>query len=160
MKKIEIKSSYELYDSMESLNQEDKALLEKAIEVRETAYAPYSKFKVGTAILLENGTYVLGSNQENAAYPSGLCAERVALFAAGAQHPGVTIKKMALTAKSPSQVLKNPISSCGACRQSIAEYEIKQQQPIEIIFMGETGKVAKVDSVKTLLPLLFESSSL
>jgi len=103
---------------------------------------------------------VLGSNQENAAYPSGLCAERVAIFQAGAIYPESKIMMLALTAASDINVTSNPIPPCGACRQSIAEYELKQDLPIEIYFMGETGKIYKSDSLKNLLPFSFDKNML
>ena len=112
-----------------------------AIDTRKNAYAPYSQFKVGCAILLDNNKIVVGSNQENAAYPSGLCAERVAIFQAGAIYPKAKIIKIAITAASENNPTIKPIPPCGACRQSIAEYEFKQDTPIEIYFMGETGEV-------------------
>ncbi len=132
----------------------------KAQEARERAYAPYSRFKVGAALAMANGTVVTGNNQENAAFPSGLCAERVAIFSAGAQFPDQPITAMALTARSLSQELQSPTPPCGACRQAIAEYELKQKQPIAIYFMGEMGKIAKASSIKDLLPLVFDSSYL
>ncbi|MBX9808393.1 MAG: cytidine deaminase, partial [Flavobacteriaceae bacterium] len=135
-------------------------LMIQAVEVRKNAYAPYSKFRVGAALLLDNGKIVLGSNQENAAYPSGLCAERVAVFQAGSIYPGAKILKMAITAASDTNQTKAPIPPCGACRQSIAEYEIKQETPIEIYFMGEIGAVYKSDSLKNLLPFMFDKNFL
>ena len=134
--------------------------MEQAISTRKNAYAPYSKFRVGTAILLDNGKIVRGSNQENAAYPSGLCAERVAIFQAGAIYPHAKILKMAITAASDTNKTIEPIPPCGACRQSIAEYEIRQDTQIEMYFMGETGQVYKSDSLKNLLPLLFNKNVL
>ena len=134
--------------------------MQQAIEIRKSAYAPYSKFRVGAAILLDNGKIVLGSNQENAAYPSGLCAERVAIFYAGANYPNVGFKKLFISASPEGQILDKPIPPCGSCRQSIAEYEIKQEMPIEIYFMGGTGEIYKSDSLKNLLPLLFDKNYL
>ena len=134
--------------------------MEQAIEIRKKAYAPYSHFRVGAAILLDNGKIVLGSNQENAAYPSGLCAERVAIFSAGALYPEAKIIKMAITATSDTNPTLTPIPPCGACRQSISEYEIKQELPIEIYFMGESGEVYRSNSINNLLPLSFNSNSL
>lgn len=127
---------------------------------RSNAYAPYSKFTVGCALLLENGIIIHGNNQENAAYPSGLCAERVAIFAAGANHPGVSVKKMAITAGPAGSNYAEPVPPCGACRQSIAEYELRQSSPIEIYFMGVTGKVARSKSLSDLLPLIFDKNYL
>lgn len=132
----------------------------KAIEIRKQAYAPYSKFRVGASILLDNGKVVLGSNQESAAYPSGLCAERVAIFQAGSLYPNVKMLKIAISATSDINPTKRPTPPCGACRQSISEYEQKQETPIEIYFMGETGEVFKSDSLENLLPLSFHKDFL
>lgn len=160
MKEITITTKFTAYDSVSELPSEIQLLMEQAIEIRKKAYAPYSKFRVGTAILLDNGKTVLGSNQENAAYPSGLCAERVAIFYAGALYPEAKIVTMAISATSDTNPTLSPIPPCGACRQSISEYEIKQEIPIEIYFMGESGSVYKSDSLKNLLPLLFDKKSL
>ncbi len=160
MKKIDIITQISVYDSIDLLPDSIKKLFEKAVVAREKAYAPYSNFKVGAALLLSNNETITASNQENAAYPSGLCAERVGIFYAGAQFPDQEITHMAITARSHNQTLNTPIPPCGACRQSIAEYEIKQQKPIAIYFMGETGPVYKTNSIKDLLPLLFDGSSL
>src|SRR5690606_36818709 len=108
---------------------------------REEACAPYAKFKVGAAVLLQNKTIVLGNNQENAAYPSGLCAERIAVFSAGANYPEQLIKAIAITASSGNKPVENPVPPCGACRHALAEYEIKQKQPMADYFMGEKGKI-------------------
>jgi cytidine deaminase len=129
--------------------------MDQAAAVRKTAYAPYSKFRVGVALILDNGQVILGSNQENAAYPSGLCAERVAIFYAGAKYPEAKVLKMAITAASDTNETTTPIPPCGSCRQAIAEYEIKQDTPIEIYFMGEIGTIYKSESLKNLLPFMF-----
>lgn len=134
--------------------------MDQAIVVREKAYAPYSKFSVGAAVLLKNGTVVTGNNQENAAFPSGLCAERVAIYQAGAQYPDEKITKIAISAASQNKPLTSPIAPCGACRQAIAEYEQKQQTPIAIFFMGESGKIIKVKSLEELLPFGFDGGFL
>ena len=160
MKSITITSVFEVFDSIEDLPKEVQHLMEKACETRNTAYAPYSKFKVGAAILLDNNEVVTGSNQENASYPSGLCAERTALYYAGAKFPEAKIKRIVLSAKSMNHHLVIPIPPCGACRQAISEYEVRQETPIEIYFMGESGKVVKSNSLKELLPLGFDSSYL
>ncbi len=160
VKKIKIFSEITVYNSIDELDFETKKLMEQAIAVREMAYAPYSHFRVGAALLLDNDITVTGNNQENAAYPSGLCAERVAIYSAGAQYPNNKVSKMAISARSESHKLDKPIPPCGACRQAIAEYEIKQHKNIEIYFMGETGAVYKSDSLSDLLPLLFDSDSL
>lgn len=160
MKKLEITTAYTVFEHADELPKEVKNAMLKAVEARKKAYAPYSNFRVGAAVVFNDGTLVTGSNQENASYPSGLCAERVALFSAGANHPGKTISFMAITAASDKGNTITPIPPCGACRQSIAEYELKQQQPIALYFMGETGKIIKSDCLKDLLPLLFDPSVL
>ena len=160
MKEINITTTFTAFDSIEELTEDVKSLLLKAIETRKKAYAPYSKFRVGTALLLDNGKIILGSNQENAAYPSGLCAERVAIFQAGTLYPDAKILKMAISAASDTNQTSSPIPPCGSCRQSIAEYEIKQNTPIEIYFMGEIGAIYKSDSLKNLLPFMFDKNFL
>lgn len=160
MKEVKIETTLQVYTDITELPKAIQNLMDSAIEARENAYAPYSKFNVGAAILLDNSIVVIGSNQENACFPSGLCAERTAIYYAGAKYPKAKILKMAITASSQNQVTDKPIPPCGACRQSIAEYEIKQNQPIEIYFMGAQGKVVKSHSLANLLPLLFESSVL
>lgn len=160
IKKIEITASFSVFSSIDELPNEVQDLMKQAIEVRKNAYAPYSNFKVGCAILLDNGKTVVGSNQENAAYPSGLCAERVAIFQTGAVYPEAKILKMAITAASEITQVNQPIPPCGACRQSISEYEVKQESPIEIYFMGETGEIYRSDSLKNLLPLMFDKKAL
>ncbi len=160
MKSITISTTIDIYDSIEELPLEVINLMKTAVEARKKAYAPYSKFQVGAAILLDNNEVVPGSNQENASYPSGLCAERTAIYYAGAKYPDAIIKRIAITATSINHAVTEPIPPCGACRQAIAEYEIKQNEPIEIYFMGESGKVAKSNSLKDLLPLAFDKSYL
>lgn len=160
MRKIEIASSAIAFTDIEELSIEDKKLIEKAIKARDKAYAPYSKFSVGAALLLENKEIILGNNQENAAYPSGMCAERVAIWKAGSDFPGVKILKLAISASSSINIVDKPVGPCGACRQSLSEYEIKQKQSFEILFMGEVGEVVKVNSLASLLPFSFDSSYL
>lgn len=155
MEKLTITTTFTVYPSVAELPHGVAGLMEQAVAVRKASYAPYSKFHVGAALLLDNGQVVLGSNQENAAYPSGLCAERVAIFYAGAVYPGAKILQMAISAAAESKVVTDPIPPCGACRQSIAEYELKQDTPIAIYFMGEEGKVYCSDSLRNLLPLVF-----
>ncbi len=160
MKEVKIESTLYVYESIEELAVDVKELMSKAVEARNKAYAPYSKFNVGAALILDNGEIITGSNQENASYPSGLCAERTAIYYAGAKYPKANIVKMAITAASQNQKTTAPIPPCGACRQAIAEYEVKQEQAIEIYFMGETGSVAKSNSLANLLPLVFDKSKL
>ncbi|WP_338407848.1 cytidine deaminase [uncultured Flavobacterium sp.] len=160
MKDITITTQFSVFDSVQELPNDVQNLMEQAITVRKNAYAPYSQFRVGAALLLDNGKVVLGSNQENAAYPSGLCAERVAIFQAGSIYPEAKIVLMAITAASDTNTTKAPIPPCGSCRQSIAEYEIKQDTPIEIYFMGEIGAIYKSESLKNLLPFMFDKKFL
>lgn len=160
MKEISITSSFSEYDSLDELPKDVQSLMDQAVEIRKKAYAPYSQFRVGAALLLDNGKVVLGSNQENAAYPSGLCAERVAIFYAGSMYPEAKILKIAITAASDTNQTKAPIPPCGSCRQSIAEYEIKQETPIEIYFMGEIGSIYRSASLKNLLPFMFDKKFL
>ncbi|MCD2259738.1 cytidine deaminase [Psychroserpens luteolus] len=160
MKEVKIESTLTVFESFDELPKDVVSLMNKASEARLKAYAPYSKFLVGAAILLDNGEVITGNNQENASYPSGLCAERTAIYYAGAQFPEAKIVKMALTAGSQMQQTVSPIPPCGACRQAIAEYEVKQEAPIEIYFMGETGKIVKSTSLANLLPLGFDRSFL
>ena len=126
MKEINISTQLQVYDDSSELTEDIQSLMKAAVKARENAYAPYSKFNVGAALLLDNGEVVIGSNQENASYPSGLCAERTAVYYAGAKYPNSKIIKMAITASSQNQITDSPIPPCGACRQSISEYEIKK----------------------------------
>ena len=160
MKEINITATFTAFDSLSDLPNDVQSLMHEAVEIRKNAYAPYSNFRVGTAILLDNGKIILGSNQENAAFPSGLCAERVAIYHAGSVYPNAKIVKMAISAASDSNTTDAPIPPCGACRQSIAEYEFKQETPIEIYFMGEIGAIYKSDSLKNLLPFAFDKKFL
>ena len=160
MKKVEIKTEITVFESINELSESIKLLMDKAIEAKTTAYAPYSKFKVGAALLLENGTIVTGNNQENAAYPSGMCAERVAVWRAGSEFPNVKVLKLAISASSSITKVDKPVGPCGACRQSLSEYEIKQKQPFPVLFMGEIGEIVKTESLLSLLPFSFDSSYL
>ena len=160
MEELNITTKATLFDDISKLDSEDCFLMEKAIEARGKAYAPYSNFKVGCALLLDNGEVILGNNQENAAYPSGMCAERVAIWKAGSEYPNMKVKKIAITASSSNKKVDKPVGPCGACRQTLSEYEINQKENIEIIFMGEIGKVVKIGSLLSLLPFSFDSSYL
>ena len=160
MKEIQIETKLSVFESFEELSQSEKEFMNQAVEIRKKAYAPYSKFQVGAAIVLDHVVVLQGSNQENAAYPSGLCAERVVIFYAGANYPNNKIMKLFISATPSDRDSENPIPPCGSCRQSIAEYEIKQDLPIEIYFMGAKGAVYKSDSLKNLLPFMFDKSNL
>ncbi len=160
MKSKTLSFQLSIFESLAELPKEDQELISLASQAKENAYAPYSHFKVGAAVLLENKQVVIGSNQENASYPSGLCAERVAVFQAGAKFPGVTILKIAIVASSEKTVTREPAAPCGNCRQSIFEYENRQEKPIELLLMGGEGPIYKCLSIKDILPLAFGSDSL
>jgi cytidine deaminase len=160
MRKRNIAFELEIYESKEELHDEAHELMLKAVEARKNAYAPYSNFQVGAALLLENGVSVIGNNQENACYPVGLCAERVAIFQAGAKYPGMAIKSIAISATSMNHIVATPAAPCGSCRQAISEYELRQKQSIQIFMMGEIGEVLKCNSVGDILPLAFTNSFL
>jgi len=136
----------------------EKNLIAQAKMALEGSYSPYSHFRVGAAVLLENGTIITGSNQENGAYPSGLCAERVALFYAGAKYPNVPIKALAVVASNEKGITSNPVSPCGACRQVMMEYQMISGKPYSIYMVG-TGKIIKIDDVRILLPFSFTNVS-
>ncbi|MDQ3048984.1 MAG: cytidine deaminase [Bacteroidota bacterium] len=160
MEKKELKISYTEYETEAELSEMEQQLLKKAREASERAYAPYSNFYVGAALWLDNGIIVSGNNQENVAYPSGLCAERVAIYAAGAQYPDVKIRAIAVTCKSKQFAVNEPLSPCGACRQAIAEYEQRYHTDIRIILTGETGKIRVLDSISDMLPFMFKAEEL
>lgn len=155
MKKERHSFEFELYDSPEQLNPEEQGLLKRAGESREHAYAPYSHFKVGAAVLLDNQEIVIGSNQENASFPSGLCAERVAVFQAGARYPGVPIRTIAIVAALEKGEAGRPAAPCGSCRQAIFEYEKNQNTPITLLLMGSNQQVIRCRAIADLLPLAF-----
>ena len=151
---------YEEYSAIGDLPVSFQQLIREAKKISKTAYAPYSKFLVGAAALLENGKIVLGSNQENASFPAGLCGESVALFAAGANYPKIPIKAIAITASSKKKKVTEPIAPCGICRQVFVEFENRQKKDIVIILMGDRGKIRLIRSAKELLPLAFEAKYL
>lgn len=146
---------FEEWENETTLPEMEAQLLEMAREASKRAYAPYSGFKVGAAIMLENGEIIQGSNQENSSYPVGSCAERTALFYASSQFPGIKIKAIAISAET-----REPIPPCGMCRQAMLEYETLQKQNIPTIMGGKTGKIWKTSSVGSLLPLQFDHNHL
>ena len=146
---------YELFDTWEDLNEQERMLVFSATEICADAYAPYSKFKVGAAVLLSNGEIVLGSNQENVAYPSGLCAERVALFYAGANFPKEHVNILCIVAKGDLLPLDQLLSPCGSCRQVMIESESRQQSPIRVILVSQNMKTIVFHSAADLLPFAF-----
>jgi len=145
--------SYDVFERFEDLPFADQKLLKAAAEAAEGAYAPYSKFSVGAAVLTENNDIVVGNNQENLAYPSGLCAERVAVFSASALHPHQKLKAIAITAFSEDFATDKPIPPCGACRQTLIEYELRDNQPMRCILRGASGQIFVFHSMQDLLPL-------
>lgn len=147
-------------EHLEELDAESKYLVHKAKEALAHAHASYSKFTVGAALLLEDGTVVTGANYENAAYPSGMCAERVALFAAAAQHPDKKIKKMAIVAKKKTAKELTPAASCGPCRQVMLEFEYNQRSNMEIVMLTHDQGWVKVPSAASLLPFSFTPDNL
>jgi cytidine deaminase len=160
MKKKAVQFEYEVYPSVKSLEKEDIILLEKARVVTETAYAPYSDFQVGAVALLANGEIVQGSNQENASYPVGLCAERVLLSAISSIHSNTQIKTIAISYHNLNGKSNRPISPCGICRQTLLEYEMRQKHPIRLIMGGMDGKVFVIPNAGMLLPLSFTGDDL
>lgn len=156
-------SSFEYlsYPDDSSLPSADLKLLQQARSVTAQAYAPYSKFNVGAVILLENGELVSGTNQENASYPAGICAERVALSVAASLYPGIAVNTIAVSYHNLDGSSDSPISPCGICRQSLAEQENRQEQaPIRLIMGGQTGKVIVLDTIKHLLPFGFSAEDM
>ncbi|GAB4127433.1 MAG: cytidine deaminase [Raineya sp.] len=152
--KKEISISYILYPDASHLDEIEQNLLQRAKQISEKAYAPYSNFLVSACLYLSNGEIVEGVNQENASYPLGLCAERVAFFSAGVLHPNITIEKVLIIAKKRESDYQF-VSPCGACRQVMFEFEEKQNRPIEVILASTTGKILKIPSVALLLPFHF-----
>ena len=153
-KKISIE--YLEFRTLDELSEQDRKLAEAAIEAQKSSYAPYSHFNVGAAVRLEDDTIVKGSNQENAAYPSGLCAERTAMFAAGAAFPDKAIVSLALAGGPKGTICDSPASPCGSCRQVMAEYQVKGNRPISILMVGKE-KIYKFEKVDDLLPFIFDS---
>ena len=154
MEKLEIKSTI-MVTQMDELTETERSLIELALEATERSYAPYSNFHVGAAILLKNGKSFIGCNQENAAFPAGICAERAAIFAAGAQYPDQPIVMLAITARGKDgELIDEPASPCGTCRQVIIETETRFQQPVRILLYGRK-RVYIMDGIKELMPLSF-----
>jgi cytidine deaminase len=151
---------YEEYGSDRELGPEDAALLRTAREVTAHAYAPYSHFRVGAAARLANGVVITGTNQENASFPAGICAERTLLSVAGAQHPGVAIETLAISYHNENGFSDRPVSPCGICRQSLQEFEQRTGRPMRVVLGGETGKVLVLERSGLLLPFAFSADEL
>lgn len=155
-----ISFEFEVYDSIDQLTKEDAWLLDEAKNVTKIAYAPYSHFRVGAMARLTNGKTVAGSNQENASYPVGLCAERVLLSAASSLYPGVPVDSIAISYHTENGSSNRPITPCGICRQSLVEYESRLQHPIRLILGGMEGKIFIIPKAKMLLPLGFSEEDM
>jgi cytidine deaminase len=155
MKTEEVKFSILLYDSIDELNDEDAMLLREARNVTQFAYAPYSNFKVGAFAKLENGRTVSGTNQENASFPAGICAERTLLSTASSLFPGVGIDTIAISYNNLNGKSDRPVSPCGICRQSLVEFQDRTKKQIRIILSGMEGKIQVIENAKDLLPLVF-----
>ncbi|TSJ44152.1 cytidine deaminase [Mucilaginibacter corticis] len=151
----EIKIAFKEYTSVAELDNSDRELCAAAVEAMKNSHSPYSKFRVGAALRLQSGKIIQGSNQENVAYPSGLCAERVALFHWGSNHPDDPIISMAVTAHTDEFELKRPVTSCGSCLQVLAEYEKKQQQAVKVILFTDKSPVWVANGIESFLPFLF-----
>ncbi len=160
MQLLTIRAEIEEYGHFSELPEDEQSLISLAREASENAYAPYSGFRVGAAVLLADGTLVKGNNQENVAYPSGLCAERTALFWAGANYPGVAVKKLAIYAYSLDFEVVDPVYPCGACRQVMSEYERLSSGPIRILMSAAGGKVHAVNGLINILPVAFNADNL
>lgn len=160
MKENRFEFEYEEYDDISDLNEKDAWLLNEARQITEQAYAPYSNFHVGAVAILENGEIVAGTNQENASYPVGICAERVLLGSAATINPGIPIKAMAVSYKSKEADSDHPISPCGMCRQALLEYETRTKKPFRLILGGQEGKIHIIKSARHLLPFAFTSDEL
>ena len=153
-KQIDIQ--FEEYSTIDELNAEDRELANAAIEGMKGSYAPYSHFNVGAAVRMSNGQIVRGANQENAAFPSGLCAERTAMFAAGAKYPDKDMCSLALAGGIYGRITDEPATPCGACRQVMAQYQAKSGKPMSVIMVGGK-KIWKFEKVDDILPLIFDS---
>src|SRR6476619_159097 len=160
MQENKFEFSYKVYNSLEELPEEQQWLLNEAREVTEQAYAPYSHFQVGAVAKLANGETVTGSNQENASFPVGLCAERVLLASVSSLYPKIPIETIAISYKSENVKSDHPISPCGICRQALQEYEGRINHSVKLILGGMTGPVYVIDSASRLLPLAFTSEEL
>lgn len=158
MEEIKLQTTF-CFAQPEELSEDDKQLVERAIEATASSYSPYSHFAVGAALRLSDGTIVIGSNQENAAFPSGLCAERTAIFAAGATHPDKAVTALAIAARNEAGLTAEPVSPCGACRQVILEVEQRYNCVVRILLYGTNG-VYIINSIRDLLPLCFVDESM
>lgn len=158
--KVQLTISYELVSSEAELTEQERQVLHLAQQATQNAYAPYSNYLVGAALLLSDGSMHQGTNQENAAYPSGLCAERTLLFGVGSNHPDKTMQLMAVTVRRRHEQHFLKACPCGACRQVLAEYQNRQNAPIRLLMQAEDGKIIRMQSVEDLLPFMFTKDQL
>ena len=156
MEQKELNISYKEYDNVSELSPEDRLLVEQAVKATLNSYAPYSRFHVGAAVRLSNGETVSGSNQENIAYPSGLCAERTAMFYASSRYPEAAMEAIAIAASKDGELCSMPATPCGACRQVMAEYQTRSGKNMKIILAG-SDKIMEFDKVDDILPFIFDS---
>ena len=156
MDRKEIIINYEEYASVEEMSAADRELCIAAVQAIDGSYAPYSHFHVGAAVRLSDGTIVKGANQENAAYPSGLCAERTAMFSAGANYPGLDMVSIAVAARQNGRICSDPVAPCGACRQVMIQYQTKSGKPMSVILVG-ADHIKKFARVNDILPLIFDN---
>ncbi len=159
MEKVKIVTEYTVFPNSDDLSESQRNLLQRAHQNLERSYSPYSKFKVGAALLLANGVIIDGANQENASYPMCTCAETTVLTGANVNHPGISIEMIAITVQG-SKEIPLPVSPCGKCRQQLLECEGKQKENIQIILQGSSGPIYMISSAKDLLPLSFDGSVL
>ena len=155
MKKERFICPYTVFDNLDEMDPQDAELMRRAHEATQSAYAPYSKFNVGAAVRLANGEIVTGNNIENAAYPSGLCAERVAMFGAMAKFPGVAFEALAVTAHSQTKLIAEPVAPCGACRQVMVEVEQLSKRPLRVMCQGQEGPIMVFEGIESLMPFIF-----
>lgn len=160
MKKERFICPYTVFDNLDEMDPQDAELMRQAHEATRSAYAPYSKFNVGAAVRLSNGEIVTGNNIENAAYPSGLCAERVAMFSAMAKYPGVPFESLAVTAHSQTKLIAEPVAPCGACRQVMVEVEQLSKRPLRVMCQGQEGPIMVFEGIESLMPFIFLDKSL
>ncbi|MEP6844484.1 MAG: cytidine deaminase [Panacibacter sp.] len=160
MKRQQSSFTFQVYHSADALTDADAALLKMARDATATAYAPYSHFHVGAAAQLNNGSFIKGTNQENASYPVGICAERVLLSAVASLHPGTTVETMAVSYDNRNGESNKPIAPCGMCRQALVEFEHRQQHPIRLILGGMDGNIYIIEQSNALLPLSFSGDDL
>lgn len=156
MDRKEIIIKYEEYASVEEMSAADRELCIAAVQAIDGSYAPYSHFHVGAAVRLSDGTIVKGANQENAAYPSGLCAERTAMFSAGANYPGLDMVSIAVAARQNGRICSDPVAPCGACRQVMIQYQTKSGKPMSVILVG-ADHIKKFARVNDIFPLIFDN---